>query len=55
MKAFAALFTALDGTTKTTAKLDALTDYFRTAPEGDRLWDHRPAVRPPPAPDCNLN
>ena len=38
MKAFAALFTALDGTTKTTAKLDALTDYFRTAPEGDRLW-----------------
>lgn len=38
MKAFAALFTALDGTTKTTAKLDALTDYFHTAPEADRLW-----------------
>jgi DNA ligase-1 len=38
MKAFAALFTALDGTTRTTAKLEALTDYFRTAPEADRLW-----------------
>ena len=36
--AASALFTALDGTTKTTAKLDALTDYFRTSPEGDRLW-----------------
>ena len=38
MKAFADLFTALDGTTRTTAKLEALTDYFRTAPEVDRLW-----------------
>ncbi|NBE06301.1 ATP-dependent DNA ligase [Paragemmobacter ruber] len=38
MKAFAALFTALDGTTKTSAKLAALTEYFRTAPEADRIW-----------------
>lgn len=38
MKAFAALFSALDGTTKTTAKLAALTRYFQTAPEPDRLW-----------------
>lgn len=38
MKDFAALFTALDGTTKTTAKLAALTHYFQTAAEEDRLW-----------------
>ena len=38
MKAFAALFAELDSTTKTTAKLAALTRYFRTAPEPDRLW-----------------
>lgn len=38
MKDFATLFAALDGTTKTTAKLAALTHYFRTADEGDRLW-----------------
>ncbi len=38
MKAFATLFAALDGTTKTTAKLAALTQYFQTAPEPDRLW-----------------
>ncbi len=38
MKAFAALFAALDGTTKTGAKTAALTDYFRTAPEPDRVW-----------------
>jgi DNA ligase-1 len=38
MKDFATLFAALDGTTKTTAKLAALTDYFRTAEEEDRLW-----------------
>ncbi len=38
MKAFAALFAALDGTTRTTAKLAALAQYFRTAPEADRLW-----------------
>ena len=38
MKRFAALFTRLDQTTKVTAKVDALADYFREAPEPDRLW-----------------
>lgn len=38
MKEFATLFAALDGTTKTTAKLAALTHYFRMAEEEDRLW-----------------
>jgi DNA ligase-1 len=38
MKDFATLFAALDATTKTGAKLAALTDYFRTAPEPDRVW-----------------
>jgi DNA ligase N terminus len=38
MKRFAALFAALDGTTSTLAKVEALSDYFRTAPEPDRLW-----------------
>lgn len=38
MKRFAALFTALDQTTKTTAKVDALAAYFSEAPEADRLW-----------------
>ena len=38
MKRFAALFTALDQTTKTTAKVDALAAYFGDAPESDRLW-----------------
>ncbi|MFN6924931.1 MAG: ATP-dependent DNA ligase [Tabrizicola sp.] len=38
MKRFAALFAALDGTTKTGAKTTALTDYFRHAPEADRVW-----------------
>jgi DNA ligase-1 len=38
MKRFATLFAVLDGTTKTSAKLAALTDYFRTAPEEDSLW-----------------
>lgn len=38
MKRFAALFAVLDGTTKTGAKLAALTDYFRAAPEEDSLW-----------------
>ena len=38
MKHFAALFTALDGTTKTGAKTAALTDYFLKAPEPDRVW-----------------
>jgi DNA ligase 1 len=38
MKRFAALFAALDGTTKTGAKTAALADYFRDAPEADRVW-----------------
>ncbi|ABD55584.1 ATP-dependent DNA ligase [Jannaschia sp. CCS1] len=38
MKAFAALFTTLDQTTKTSVKTAALADYFRTAPEDDRIW-----------------
>lgn len=38
MKAFAALFNALDQTTKTGAKVSALADYFTKAPEPDRLW-----------------
>jgi DNA ligase-1 len=38
MNRFAALFAALDGTTKTGAKTAALADYFRTAPEADRVW-----------------
>ena len=38
MKRFAALFTALDQTTKTNAKVAALADYFTEAPEPDRLW-----------------
>lgn len=38
MRRFAALFAALDGTTRTNAKVAALADYFRTAPEDDRLW-----------------
>ena len=35
---FFALFDALDRTTKTNAKVAALADYFREAPETDRLW-----------------
>ena len=38
MKHFASLFAALDGTTKTTAKIAALTQYFQSAPEADRVW-----------------
>ncbi|MDA8585411.1 ATP-dependent DNA ligase [Rhodobacteraceae bacterium] len=38
MKRFAALFTALDQTTKTNAKVAALADYFKTAPDTDRMW-----------------
>ncbi|WP_425038314.1 ATP-dependent DNA ligase [Primorskyibacter sp. S187A] len=38
MKDFAALFTAVDQTTKTTRKVDALTQYLTNAPEQDRLW-----------------
>jgi len=35
---FAALFESLDRTTKINAKVAALADYFRNAPEADRLW-----------------
>ena len=38
MNRFAALFAALDGTTKTGEKTAALAAYFRSAPEPDRLW-----------------
>ncbi len=38
MKEFAALFTALDQTTKTSVKTAALADYFATAPEDDKIW-----------------
>lgn len=38
MKAFAALFTALDQTTKTNDKVEALVQYFAVAPPDDKLW-----------------
>jgi DNA ligase-1 len=38
MKDFAALFNAVDQTTKTTVKVAALAEYFTTAAEEDRLW-----------------
>jgi DNA ligase-1 len=38
MQNFAALFAALDGTTRTGEKTAALVRYFRSAPEPDRLW-----------------
>ena len=38
MKEFTRLFNAIDQSTKTTAKTNALAGYFATAPEQDRLW-----------------
>jgi len=38
MKKFAELFTELDQTTKTNAKIDALAEYFRAADAADALW-----------------
>ncbi len=38
MKDFAAVFQALDETTKTSLKVNALAQYFETADERDRLW-----------------
>ena len=38
MKQFTALYTTIDQTTKTTAKVSALAQYFDTAPEDDKLW-----------------
>lgn len=38
MKRFATLFAAIDQTTRTNPKVDALAEYFRTAPDNDKLW-----------------
>jgi len=38
MKLFATLYTALDETTKTNAKITALVAYFRAAPPEDAIW-----------------
>jgi len=38
MHRFAALFAALDATTRTNVKVAALAEYFAEAPEDDRLW-----------------
>ncbi len=38
MKAFAALYDAIDATTSTQAKVAALVDYFRAAPAADAAW-----------------
>ncbi len=38
MKQFAHLFTQLDQTTKTNAKVDALATYFQEASDADRIW-----------------
>jgi DNA ligase-1 len=38
MKAFTDLYTAIDETTKTNAKIDALVEYFRSVSEEDSLW-----------------
>jgi DNA ligase-1 len=38
MRRFAALYTALDATTSTRAKLAELIAYFRTVPPEDAAW-----------------
>ncbi|MDB5172583.1 MAG: ligase, ATP-dependent [Phycisphaerales bacterium] len=38
MKAFTDLYLRLDESTRTSAKVDALSDYFRTAPPRDAAW-----------------
>jgi DNA ligase-1 len=38
MKAFAQLYTALDETTKTNEKVEALANYFRAVPAEDAIW-----------------
>ena len=38
MRDFAALFSRIDETTKTTVKVAALADYFRDADDDDKLW-----------------
>ncbi|MBT8319340.1 MAG: ATP-dependent DNA ligase, partial [Gramella sp.] len=51
MKAFADLIKTLDSTNKTTLKVEALTEYFKKAPEKDKVWtiailSHRRPPRP---------
>jgi DNA ligase-1 len=51
MKHFAQLIKALDSSNKTSAKVNALTDYFRTAGDSDKVWtiallSHRRPPRP---------
>ncbi|MFN8992292.1 MAG: ATP-dependent DNA ligase, partial [Pseudomonadota bacterium] len=38
MREFAALFAALDASTATTAKVDALVQYYAQAAAGDAAW-----------------
>ncbi len=38
MKAFADLYAAIDETTRTNAKVEAMVDYFRKAPHDDAAW-----------------
>jgi DNA ligase-1 len=38
MERFARLFARIDGTTKTNAKVEALVDYLKDAPEKDKVW-----------------
>ena len=38
MKLFARLYSALDETTRTNAKVAALVDYLKTAPPEDAIW-----------------
>ncbi|MEM9912719.1 MAG: cisplatin damage response ATP-dependent DNA ligase, partial [Pseudomonadota bacterium] len=38
MKRFTALYTAIDQSTKTSVKVGALAEYFREAPDPDKLW-----------------
>src|SRR5581483_2785834 len=38
LKAFADLYAALDATTKTNEKIEALTQYLKTAPSEDAIW-----------------
>jgi DNA ligase-1 len=51
VKQFAELIRTIDGTNKTNLKVAALTEYFNTAPEDDKLWtiailSHRRPKRP---------
>lgn len=51
MKNFAELIKTLDGSNKTSVKVDALTDYFRNASDEDKVWtiailSHRRPPRP---------